>query len=219
MDIDLDTPTKFNVLDVFPEFVRASIVQKEELTPHSCGFYCQPIPIDLLTNLSAIPYDIAPDHGYKKIDFLHLTTYDCIESPKHLYDLQNTEPNWNLLQDPFILEQISHLGTKNEDGTLKHFKMVQLLNPRSIEDVADCLALIRPSKNHLLSDYIKDKQRIREVLYTPPDNNQYYFKKSHAIAYAFNVVVELNMIKSLSPHNKNDIMSAESLNEGYFEYE
>lgn len=219
MDIDLDTPTKFNVLDVFPEFIRASIVQKEELIPHACGYYCQPIPIDPFTNLAAIPYNIAPEYGFKKIDFLHLSIYDSIESPNHLHELQTKEPNWNLLQDPFILEQLSHLGTKNEDGTLKHYKMIQLLNPRSIEDVADCLALIRPSKNHLLSDYIKDKQQTREVLYTPPDNNQYYFKKSHAIAYAFNVVVELNMIKSLSPYNKNDIMSAESLNEGYFEYE
>ena len=61
MDIDLDTPTKFNVLDVFPEFVRASIVQKEELTPHACGYYCQPIPVDALTNLAAIPYNIAPE--------------------------------------------------------------------------------------------------------------------------------------------------------------
>lgn len=220
MDIDLDTPTTFSPLDVFPTFVRASVVQKGELSAHACGYYCQPVPIDKLTKLAAIPYNVADQYGYRKIDFLHLSTYDKITSPEHLKQLQTQEPNWNLLQDPFILEQIAHLGTKDEDGKLKHLKMVQMLNPRSIEDVADCLALIRPSKNHLLSDYIKDKQRVRAVLYDPPTNNQYYFKKSHAIAYAFNVVVELNMIKSLSPMHDNDIMSAESINDdGYFVYE
>ena len=219
MDIDLDTPTKFNVTDVFPKFIRASVIQKDELTPHSCGYYAQPIPIDKLTHLAAIPYNVASDYGYKKIDFLHLSTYDSIESPEQLKELQTTEPNWNLLQDPFVLERISHLGTKSEDGSLKHFKMIQLLNPRSVEDVADCLALIRPSKQHLLSDYIKDKHGVRKILYEPPTTDQYYFKKSHAIAYAFNVVVELNMIKSLSPLNKNDIMIAESNDEGYFVYE
>mgnify|MGYP000054622009 CR=1 FL=1 len=219
MDIDLDTPTTFNIKELFPSFVRASVVQRNELTPHACGYYCQHIPIDNITKLAAIPYDQALEYGYRKIDFLHLSLYDKIESPNHLKQLQITEPNWNLLQDPFVLEQLSHLGTKNEDGTLKHFKMIQLLNPKSIEDVADCLALIRPSKQHLLSEYINNKQQVRGILYDPPASDQYYFKKSHAIAYAHNVVVELNIIKSLSPMNKSDIMNAELNNEGYFEYE
>lgn len=220
MDIDLDVATTFNPLDMFPTMVRASIVQRGELTPHACGYYCQPIPKDRITNLAAIPYNLCDQYGYRKIDFLHLSTYDHISSPKQLKELQSQEPNWNLLQDPFVLERISHLGTKNEDGRLKHLKMIQMINPRSINDVADCLALIRPSKSHLLQDYLNDKQKTREILYIPPTNDQYYFKKSHAIAYAFNVVVELNMIKSLSPNESNAIISVDLIdNTGVFEYE
>ena len=58
-DIDIDTPSTFDPLAVFPFIVRASVVREKTLTPHPCGVYFQNIPIDPLTNLSAIEYESA----------------------------------------------------------------------------------------------------------------------------------------------------------------
>jgi hypothetical protein len=54
-----------------------------------------------------------------------------------------------------------------------------------------CLALIRPAKRHLIG---KTWPEIGTTIWTKPENDEYYFKKAHAVAYAQLVVVNLNLL-------------------------
>ena len=67
------------------------------------------------------------------------------------------------------------------------------VKPRSIETLADAIALIRPGKVNLISIYLAQPEMVRKVLYTQSD--QYSFKRSHAIAYAMVIVLQLHLIE------------------------
>lgn len=186
MDIDLDLPTTFKPEDYF-DVVRASRVEKGELKPHPCGAYLQNIARDPQTNLAAIPFREAEQYGYFKVDFLHLTLLDYFESKEQIRVLSKTDPDWSLLEYKEHVEKLFQIH--------RHFAVVNRIKPQSIQQLADCIALIRPAKRHLLEAYIKDKQLIRPEIYTKPDDQQYYFKKSHAVAYATTIVLQLHLIK------------------------
>jgi hypothetical protein len=47
-DIDIDLPASFKPESFF-EAVRGSQILNEELKPHPCGFYFQPIPKEAIT--------------------------------------------------------------------------------------------------------------------------------------------------------------------------
>ncbi len=196
MDVDLDTKTSFDPKSVFPQIVRATVVNnsKKEISPHTCGVYFQPIPKDPISGLAAIPYKEAEDIGYEKIDFLHLTLLDYFESNEEIDFLLEREPDWMLLLDPEVVGKLFHLGTRNDEGKLKHFPMLLKVAPRSVQQLADCLALIRPGKGVLIDKYVKSPETVRELLYKQ-DNGVYAFKRSHAIAYALNIVLQLHLIK------------------------
>jgi hypothetical protein len=53
------------------------------------------------------------------------------------------------------------------------------------------LAMIRPAKRSLIG---KDWNSVMNEVWTKPVNDEYYFKKSHAIAYATAIVVQMNLI-------------------------
>jgi hypothetical protein len=53
------------------------------------------------------------------------------------------------------------------------------------------LAIIRPAKKHLLG---KTWTEIGMEVWKKPENDEYYFKKSHAVAYATAIVVQINLI-------------------------
>lgn len=195
MDVDLDTKTSFDPKSVFPQIVRASVVTKKgELTPHACGVYFQPIPKDPVSGLAAIPYDVADEYGYEKIDFLHLSLLDNFESNEEIEYFLDREPDWMLLLDPEVVGKLFHLGTRNDEGKLKHFPMLLKVAPRSVQQLADCLALIRPGKHVLIDKYIKSPEHTRDLLYKQ-ETGVYAFKRSHAIAYALNIVLQLHLIK------------------------
>ncbi len=188
MDIDIDFQTSFDPADFF-KGTKASIVTAGELRKHPAGFYLQPIPIDSITGLSAIPYKEAEDLGYFKIDFLHLSLLDDFGSKDEIRTLLNIEPDWSILEDPNIVKKLFQLH--------KHFDVIHIIQPRSVEDICDCVAIIRPGKKHLLKFYKENKEVIREELYKKPDDpDKYFFKKSHALAYAMNVVLQLHLIKA-----------------------
>jgi hypothetical protein len=63
--------------------------------------------------------------------------------------------------------------------------------PNSLEQLAAVLAMIRPAKKHLIG---KSWTEIMSQVWTKPDNDEYYFKKAHAIAYAMAVIVQMNLI-------------------------
>lgn len=184
MDIDIDVPPSFD-RKMFP-WARASVVRDGVLTPHPCGMHPQSIPVDPVTNLSAIPYDSAEDLGYFKIDFLHLTVYDKFSSRSEIDALLNVEPDWTLLQVPSNHEKLFQLAN--------HGELLLKLKPSNILELADVLALIRPGKRNLVPLYQKDKSSARRLLWAKGDEG-YSFKKSHALGYAYVVWLQLHLIE------------------------
>jgi hypothetical protein len=188
LDIDIDTPNSFDPLKVFPKHVvRASMLKDGKLLPHPCGVYFQDIAVDPITGLAAVPYDVAEQLDCFKVDFLHLYIYDYFESKDDIRVLVKTEPDWDLLKIPSVVAQLFQLS--------KHYDLVDQVKPRSILELADCMALIRPQKRFMLKNYVQDPIRYRVELYRQ-DSNGYAFKKAHAVAYALAAVLQLHLIKA-----------------------
>lgn len=187
MDIDLDLPS-FDPIKYFPTAVRASMVKDGTLVKHPAGVYFQSVPKDPITSLAAIPYEQAEELGYFKVDFLHLSLLDNIPlASKHdVRELIKIEPNWDMLQDEHVVERLFQLK--------KHFLLLVKLQPRSIEQLADCIALLRPAKRGLVDKYIQAPTRTRAELFKmplPPG----CFKRGHAIAYALTIVIQMHLIE------------------------
>lgn len=188
MDIDIDTPTSFNPLNIFPNWMKASMVTNGDLKSHPCGVYAQNIAQDPITGLAAIPYAEAENLGYIKIDFLHNHVYDYFESKEEIDALLEIEPEWKLLQIPSVQKKLFQLS--------KHGEILNMLRPESIDDVADAIAIIRPGKRDYLSLYLKNKLECRKLLYGKDKSGKYSFKRSHAIAYAMVIVLQLHLINA-----------------------
>jgi DNA polymerase III alpha subunit len=153
---------------------------------HNTGVYCHSIPYNPLTGLSTIDYKEAEDRGYFKIDFLNASVYNSIKSEKHIKDLLAVEPLWDLLEQKDFCDLIFHVNG--------YHNLVAELKPRSIEELAMFLALLRPGKKHLVS-IVSEKgfQAVKDEIWVKTED-AYYFKKSHAVAYAHAIVVQMNQI-------------------------
>ena len=185
MDIDIDLPTHFNPLDHF-DITRASMVENGELKKHNAGVYFQRIPTDSLTGLSAIPYKESENEGFLKIDMLHLSFLNIFKNKKELKVLLAHEPDWDMLKNKKIVKKLFHIG--------KHFDVVKRVKPTSISDLSDILALIRPNKYRLIDKYIKDKNKVLDILYTKQHSSD--MRKSHTVPYAMIIVIQLHLIKA-----------------------
>lgn len=184
-DIDIDLPQDFNPGNYFP-WTRASMVNNNnELVPHLCGVHPQKIPVDPLTGLSAIPYKDAENEGFFKIDFLHLSIYNEFQSREQIEEILQADPDWGLLLDASIQRQLFQLA--------KHGDVLDAVKPKSIAQIADVLALIRPGRREMLDDYLANPQETRKRLYSRGADG-YIFKKSHAIAYAMVIVLQLHLL-------------------------
>lgn len=188
MDIDIDLATNTDVGKLFPTAISASEIRNGELYPHLVGYYFQNIPVDPDTGISAITYKNGLEHGFFKIDLLHLKLLDRFSSKKELEEYMHREPNWELLQDENIVAQLFHLSKSHE--------LLKKVKPRSVLELADCLALIRPGKALLINSYIKDKEAIRKELYRKEKPSD--LRKSHAIPYAYLIIAQLNLIEETS---------------------
>lgn len=184
MDIDVDVPSSFKGLEVFPEWIPASVITNGELRVHPCGLYPQTIEKDPITQLAAAPYKLAESLGYMKIDFLHNSIYDYFDSKEEIDTLLKIEPEWNLLLIPSVQQKLFHLS--------RHGDIIDIIRPKNIEELADILALIRPGKRQILDVYQEDRLKARRMLYSK--SSKYYFKRSHAIGYAMVVVIQLHLI-------------------------
>lgn len=119
-----------------------------------------------------------------KLDFLHLSVYDKFKSRKEIDDLLKIEPEWTYLLLPSVQPKLFQLA--------KHGDILNNLQPKSIIEVADVMALIRPGKKNLLALYKKDKENTRKILYSKDDTG-YSFKRSHSLAYAYVVILQLHL--------------------------
>ena len=184
-DIDIDLKNRDDVLTKL-KHIPASIIT-DSVKKHNTGVYFHDMPYDPSTNLSTINYKEAEDLGYFKIDLLNVNIYEYVSNEAHLNRLLEREPDWNLLLHKEIVEQLFHIHD--------HYDIVAQMQPKSIDQLAMVLAIIRPAKRQLLGE---SWQTIQEQVWSKPKDNSYYFKKSHAVSYAYAIIVQLNSLCELT---------------------
>jgi hypothetical protein len=181
-DIDIDFSDRSKILSII-QHVAASRLNQGELVTHNTGIYVQDIPKNPVTNLSTIDFNEADDRGYFKIDLLNVSVYKDVRDEEHLISLMNQEPLWDLLlQDDFV-NMLFHLNG--------YGNVLRKMQPTSIEQLAAVLAMIRPAKKHLVGE---SWETVMKEVWVKPSSGEYYFKHSHAIAYAVAIVVQMNLI-------------------------
>ena len=181
-DIDIDFVDRDQALTLF-KHVKASRVDNNELVKHNTGVYLHDVPVNAIKGICAVPYDSAEEAGYFKIDFLNVGIYKGVRDEEHLLQLMNTEPLWDLLEQDDFANLLFHVN--GHGGILRQMK------PQSIEQLAAVLAMIRPAKRYLIG---KEWTTVMKEVWTKPENDDYFFKKSHATAYAVAIVVQMNLI-------------------------
>lgn len=181
-DIDIDFKDREKALALF-KHVRASRIDDNELTKHNTGVYMHEVPTDPSKYICSIEHKEAEEQGLFKIDFLNVSLYNDIKDEEHLIKLTEKEPLWELLTEPDFSNKLFHVG--------EHSSVLQKTKPQNIEQLAAVLAMIRPAKRHLIGQTWQD---IMTEIWVKPTNGEYYFKKSHATAYAVAVVVHMNLI-------------------------
>jgi len=184
-DIDIDFFDRSKALEILEHHV-AMRDQKGQSVKHNTGIYFQSIPHNPFTNIASIDYKTAEDRGYFKIDFLNVSMYEGVKDEGHLKTLLDTDPVWNLLEHEEVVKQLFHIS--------EHHSILKKLKPTSIEQLAAVLAIIRPAKRYLLD---RGWDVIMEEVWKRPEEDLYFFKRSHAIAYASAIVVQLNLICEL----------------------
>jgi hypothetical protein len=181
-DIDIDFLDRDQALNLF-KHIKASRMDDNELVKHNTGVYLHDVPMNAVAGVCAVPYDSAEDRGYFKIDFLNVGIYKGVKDEAHLIQLMETEPLWDLLLDDEFTQNLFHVNG--------HGSILRQSKPESIEQLAAVLAMIRPAKRYLIG---KDWTTIMTEVWTKPENDDYFFKKSHATAYAVAIVVQINLI-------------------------
>jgi DNA polymerase III alpha subunit len=182
MDIDIDFLDREQALKLF-KHIPASRIDNSKLTRHNTGVYLHPVPVNAVENLCAVPYNEAEEKNYFKIDFLNVGIYKGVRDESHLIQLMETEPLWDLLEQDDFTQNLFHVNG--------HGSILRQAKPTSIEELAAVLAMIRPAKRYLIG---KDWTTVMMEIWEKPENDEYFFKKSHAVAYATAVVVQMNLI-------------------------
>jgi len=181
-DIDIDFGNRNLALAVL-KHIPATIIKDDKHTRHNSGVYVQNIPQNPITEISTIDYKEAEERGYMKLDFLNMHIYNQVESELELVELMTQEPDWDKLLDLDFCSKLVHIS--------EHYDIVAKVKPKSVEDLAIVLALIRPSKRYLLN---KSWAEIKEHIWTKSNDGSYVFKKSHGTAYALLVIIHLNLL-------------------------
>jgi DNA polymerase III alpha subunit len=181
-DVDIDFFDRDGTLKLF-KHAPASIIKDDKIEKHKTGVYFHAVPTHPITGHSTLDYKKAEDRGYFKIDCLNVNIYKNIKSEQELVELMIEEPDWDMLKDPKIVENLFHLNS--------HFNIVSKLEPKNIEQLAAVLAIIRPAKRGLM---YKNWVDILKEVWVKPTDGSYFFKKSHAVAYAHAIVVQMNLI-------------------------
>lgn len=179
-DIDIDFVDRTAALKLF-KHVAASRVDDGALVKHNTGVYLQAVPVAAVQGICSVPYDIADE--YFKIDFLNVSIYQGVRDETHLVELMEIEPLWDLLTQDEFSNLLFHL---NGHGTI-----LREMKPTTIPQLAAVLAMIRPAKRYLIG---KEWTTVMNEIWTKPQDDSYYFKKSHATAYAVAIVVQMNLI-------------------------
>jgi DNA polymerase III alpha subunit len=182
-DIDIDFFDRSTALSKM-KHVTAAIRNENTFKRHNTGIYCQYIPHNPVSGVSTIDYKEAEDRGYFKIDFLNVNIYKDIKDNNHLLHLMETEPIWELLIQEDFVNLLFHING--------HTDILKQMQPTSVEQLAAVLAMIRPAKRYLIG---KEWTTVMNEIWEHTDVDAgYSFRKSHAIAYAMAIVVQMNLI-------------------------
>lgn len=182
-DVDIDVFDRNKLLENLPHIDARIDREGDEYVKHVTGVYFQKIPYDPLTNMATIDHKDANEIGYMKIDFLNNSVYKGVRNEKHLKELAEREPEWNLLEHEDIVKKLAHIHN--------YADLVKRLMPTSIPQLAMILAIIRPGKAHLRN---KTWAEIEKDVWIKPTDDSYYFKKSHSFAFALSIVIQLNLM-------------------------
>jgi hypothetical protein len=182
-DVDIDLPDREKLLAVI-NHIPAAMLKITPTRKHATGVHITDIPYDPVHDMAAIDYKEAEKRGYFKLDLLNVHVYGQVKNEEHLIQLMY-EPDWTMLNDKTIVEQLIHLGNSYDLIS----RMPEPIN--SIPRLAMFLAAIRPAKRHLLG---KTWKEINKTVWDK-DPTGYSFKRSHAVAYSQLVVVHMNLMK------------------------
>ena len=183
-DIDIDVANRDQALAVL-KHTAATIIRDNKVSKHNTGVYFTEIPADPFTGRAALDYEAAEDLGYTKIDVLNVGLYQQIKNEEHLAYLMQQEPLWDLLQARDFCSQLIHIGSHYDT-------LIRMPEPvDSIPRLAMFLAVIRPAKRHLIGQTWAE---VAESVWEKPADDEYYFKKAHAVSYAHLVAVNMNLI-------------------------
>lgn len=187
-DIDIDFANRDDILQ-YIKHVSAHIKTEDGVRKHPTGIYVTEIPYDPIHDWCALDYNQAESRGYVKLDLLNVWVYKHVKNESHLEILMR-EPNWDRLNDKAFFSKLIHISD--------HYDvMKQMSEPiNSIPRMAMFLSVMRPGKKHLIG---KSWSEIAKTVWQR-DGNAYSFKKSHAIAYANLVVVNMNLLEESGLH-------------------
>jgi DNA polymerase III alpha subunit len=178
-DIDIDFPNRDLILSQLKHRVAKLPTGKK----HNTGVYVTEIPHNPFNEIATIDHKEADERGYFKLDFLNVSIYKDVRDEAHLTELMEREPLWQLLEHEDFSDKVFHLNG--------HGDLLKQLKPTSMPQLAATLAIIRPAKRHLAN---QDWATIMKEVWTTPEDNQYFFKKSHAHSYAMACVVHMNLL-------------------------
>ena len=191
-DIDIDMADRDDLLRIVPH-VHASMINEGIIKKHNVGVYFQDAPTFMNTGMCSIDYKETGKYGFFKVDILNNSVYEDIDNETQLDELLNMEVDWTMLEDSKIVGELPHIAS--------HYSLVVAMAPKSVKDLADVLAMMRPAKKNLLDRYLNNKIETRKELYTKPLDGQFYFKYSHAIAYAVSITIRMNYMKYVEKIN------------------
>lgn len=178
-DIDIDFPNRDLILSQLKHRVAKLPTGKK----HNTGIYATEIPHNPFNEIATIDHKEADERGYFKLDFLNVSIYKDVRDEAHLTELMEREPLWQLLEHEDFSDKVFHLNG--------HGDLLKQLKPTSMPQLAATLAIIRPAKRHLANE---SWETILKEVWLKPENNQYFFKKSHAHSYAMACVVHMNLL-------------------------
>ncbi len=178
-DVDIDFADRERALKLL-EHTPAMIKDGNKEKKHNTGVYFHTVPTNPFTELATLDYKAAEDKGWFKIDCLNVGIYNEFNSNEEIDQLLTMEPQWELLEHREIIQQLFHIHN--------HADTVVRMRPRSVDQLAMVLAVIRPGKRHLVG---QSWGKIEQEVWTKTDD-VYSFKKSHAIGYAMAIILQMN---------------------------
>ena len=180
-DVDIDFADREQILKVVKHTAAMQRDGNKE-RKHNTGVYFHHVPTNPFTGLCTLDYKQAEDAAWFNIYLLYVGIYSYFTSNEQIDELLDKEPMWELLEHKDVIQQLFHIHN--------HSDTVIRMKPRSIEQLAMVLAVIRPGKKHLIG---RSWSEIEQEVWTKTED-VYSFKKSHAIGYAAAIALQLNQL-------------------------